>query len=198
VAALLAMTHGHFNASYTCSWGYLVVLTPGSEALADQIRARFGPAVQVFIGPDPAKPTLGCWPFLKSTKTPRGLQLSLHLDSAMVRAGGDFEGYLTISKHGPGNFVMDTGQPLVVQVVRPGTMQVLGTYTGGIAGTGYAQRISAGQSYRVNIVGGTSRCDGSGSFLPAGKYQVIAQVMDETGVPPRYLTPPVPITVTRP
>jgi hypothetical protein len=197
-AELLAMAHGHFYASYTCSWGYLVVLTPGSEALADQIRARFGPAVQVFIGPDPSKPTWSCWPFLKSTKTPRGLQLSLHLNSATVRAGSDFGGNLTVGNQRPGSFVMDTGQPLVVEVVRPGTTQVVGTYSGSIAGTGYAPRISTGESYRVNIVGGTSRCDGSASVLPAGKYQVIAQVMDETGVPPRYLTPPVPITVTRP
>jgi hypothetical protein len=197
-AALLVMARGHFYASYTCSWGYLVVLTPGSEVLADQIRARFGPAVQVFIGPDPSKPTWSCWPFLQSTKTPRGLRLSLHLNSATVRAGSDFGGVLTISNRRPGSFVMDTGQPLVVAVVRRGTTQVLGTYTGAIVGTGYAPRISTGESYRVNVVGGTSRCDGSASLLRAGKYQVIAQVMDETGVPPRYLTPAVPITVTNP
>jgi hypothetical protein len=196
-AALLAMAHGHFYSSYTCSWGYLVVLTPGSDALARRIRARFGPAVQVFIGPDPSKPAWGCWPFLKATTPPRGLRLSLHLDSAVVRAGSDFGGSLTIANRGPGVFAMDTGQPLVVEVVRRGTTQVVGTYTGAIAGTGYGPRINAGQSSRVEIVGGTSRCDGSAAPLAAGKYQVVAQVMDETGLPPRYLTPPVPITVTR-
>ena len=73
VVPLLAAAGSHFLSSITCTWGYLVVLKPGSEALAAQIRARFGPAVRVFIGPDPAKPTWNCWPFLKSTQPPRGL-----------------------------------------------------------------------------------------------------------------------------
>src|SRR5579863_3399815 len=60
-ASLLAAARGHFLGSVTCSWGYLVVLTPGSEALAGQLRARFGRAVKVFIGPDPAKPSWSCW-----------------------------------------------------------------------------------------------------------------------------------------
>jgi hypothetical protein len=198
VAALLAAARGHFLSSITCSWGYLVFLTPGSEVLAAQIRARFGPGVQVFIGPDPTKPTWNCWPFLESAAPPRGLDLSLHLDSTRVPSGSNFEGHLTISDQGgPRTFFMDTGQPLVVDVVRWGTKQVVGSYTGAIAGTGYGLRIVPGQSYQVDTVGGTSRCDGSNSSLPAGRYQVIAQVMDERGVPPRYLTPPVPLTVTR-
>lgn len=197
VASLLAAARGHFVSSVTCSWGYLVVLTPGSEALASQIRARFGSAVKVFIGPDPTKPTWRCWPFLKSTKAPRGLGLSLHLDSARVRSGDNFGGHLTISNRGAGTFLMDTGQPLTVEVVHWGTKQVVAGYTGAIAGTGYGSRIAPGQSYQVDILGGTSRCDGSGASLSAGRYQVIAQVMDETGAPPRYLTPPVPLTVTK-
>ena len=194
---LLAATRGHFLSSTTCSWGYLVFLTPGSEALAARLRARFGPGVQVFIGPDPTKPIWNCWPFLPSTSAPPGLDLSLHLDTGSVQRGGNFGGHLTISDHdGPRTFSMDTGQPLVVDVVRWGTKQVVGTYTGGLAGTGYARRIVPGQSYQVDVLGGTSRCDGSDSSLPAGRYQVIAQVMDERGVTPRYLTPPVPLTVT--
>ena len=197
VAPLLAAAGSHFLSSITCTWGYLVVLKPGSEALAAQIRARFGPAVKVFVGPDPAKPTWNCWPFLTSTQPPRGLDLSLHLDSTKVEPGGHFGGHLTITNRSATPFLMDTGQPLLVEVVRSGTEQIVAGYTGAVAGTGYGTRIAHGQSYQVDILGGTSRCDGSGASLRPGKYQVIAQIMDETGVPPRYLAPPVPITVMK-
>jgi len=196
VGALLAAAGNHFFSSITCRWGYLVVLKPGSEAVAAQIRSQFGRRVKVFIGPDPAKSNWSCWPFLKSTQPPRGLDLSLRLDSLRVQSGSHFEGKLTITNRSATPFVMDTGQPLLVEVVRRGTTQIVAGYTGGVAGTGYSTRIADGQSYQVDILGGTSRCDGSGTSLQPGKYQVIAQVMDETGAPPRYLTPPVPITVT--
>jgi hypothetical protein len=165
--------------------------------VADQIRARFGPSVRVFIGPDPAKPTWNCWPFLKSTQPPRGLDLSLHLSSERVQPGSHFEGHLTITNRSATPFLMDTGQPLLVEVVRRGTKQIVAGYTGVVAGTGYATRIADGQSYQVDVLGGTKRCDGSGTALRPGRYQVIAQVMDETGAPPRFLTPPVPMTVTK-
>ena len=115
VVPLLAAAGSHFLSSITCTWGYLVVLKPGSEALAAQIRARFGPAVRVFIGPDPAKPTWNCWPFLKSTQPPRGLEFSLHLDSTKVPSGGHFGGHLTITNRSATPFLMDTGQPLLVR-----------------------------------------------------------------------------------
>lgn len=193
--AFLSMVHGHFVSSSTCSWGYLVVLTPGSEALAQQIRERFGNTVQVFIGAFPSVRTWNCWPPLPSTSTPPGLKLSLHLDAKSVQVGDNFRGSLTISYKGTGSFLMDTGQPLVVDVVRRGTLRVVGTYTGGISGTGYGERLTSGQSYRVDVLGGTSQCDGSTSAISAGEYQVIAQVMDETGKTPRYLAPPVSLTV---
>lgn len=71
-------------------------------------------------------------------------------------------------------------------------------YSGGIAGTGYGVPLDPGQSHHVSVIGGTARCDGGiGSALPAGRYQLLAVVMDETGTLPRYLTPPVNFTITR-
>jgi hypothetical protein len=114
VVPVLAAAGSHFLSSITCTWGYLIVLRPGSEAVAAQIGARFGPAVKVFIGPDPTKPTWNCWPFLKSTQPPRGLDLSLHLDSWKVQPGGHFGGHLTITNRNATPFVMETGRPLLV------------------------------------------------------------------------------------
>jgi hypothetical protein len=95
---------------------------------------------------------------------------------------------------------MDTGQPLEAVVIKAGTHRVVGVYTGGVAGTGYTVTRGAGQSAAnaaPSVLVGTARCDGGiGSALPPGKYQVVALVMDETGKAPRYLTPPVNLTVT--
>jgi hypothetical protein len=92
---------------------------------------------------------------------------------------------------------MDTGQPMQAVVVRPGTTHVVGVYSGGIAGTGYGPRLAPGRSSSVDVIGGTARCDGGyGSALPPGRYQVVALVMDERGTAPRYLTPPVSLTIT--
>lgn len=194
---LLAAAGSDFLSSITCSWGYLVLLKPGSEALAAQIRSRFGPSVKVFIGPDPTKPSWNCWPFLRSTRPPHGLHLSVHLDATKISSGSNFAGHLTITNRSAAPFRMDTGQPLLVETVRRGSKQIVAGYTDAVAGTGYSSAIADGQSYQVDILGGTSRCDGSGTSLRPGKYQVIAQVMDETGAPPRYLTSPVSLTVTK-
>ena len=128
---------------------------------------------------------------------PKGLTLSLHLRSKTVRSGDPLGGTLVVGYSGASSFEMDTGQPIEAVVVRPGTHQVVGVYGGGIAGTGYAVRLDPGQRSQVTVIGGTARCDGAiGSALPAGQYQMLAVVMDETGKPPRYLAPPVTFTVT--
>jgi hypothetical protein len=197
VDILLVMVKGHLLSLFPCSEGGIVVeLTPGSQALAQQIRARFGHGVKVFIGSSTPNPPVNCLPLLKTRGTPSGLKVSLHLNSRTVPAGGSFSGYLKISYNGPHSFEMDTGQPLVAELLERGTRRVVGFYHGGTVGTGYQSRISAGESYRVNVIGGSNSCEHPLSPLRAGKYEAVVVVMGETGLPPRYLTPPMPIRVT--
>jgi len=197
VDILLAMVKGHLSSLFPCSDGGIVIeLTPGSQPLAQQIHVRFGNGVKVFIGSSAPNPPVNCLPLLKTRMTPSGLKVSLHLDSQTVPSGGSFSGYLKISYNGPHSFDMDTGQPLVAELLQPGTRRVVGFYHGGTVGTGYRSRISAGESYRVNVIGGSNSCQHPSSPLRAGKYEAVVLVMGETGLPPRYLTPPVPLRVT--
>ena len=202
VAAVKAMAGIDLQGIGPCPSGRVVLaLTPGNEALAQRIRARFGSAVLITVGLTMWNGRPGrsprCGPLPTSSSLPRGLTLSLRLSSKTVRSGDPLDGTLALAYSGASSFEMDTGQPIEAVVVLPGTHRVVGVYSGGIAGTGYAVRLDPGQSYHVTVIGGTARCDGGiGSALPAGKYQVLTVAMDETGRPPRYLAPPVSLTVT--
>jgi hypothetical protein len=177
-----------------------LALVPGSERLAARVRTRFGAAVLITVGLTVWNGHTGrsprCMSLPETTSMPKDLNISLHLRSNNVKAGGAFSGTLTLRYEGPSSFEMDTGQPVEAVVVRRGTHRVVGVSSGGIAGTGYGLRLGPGQSYQVSVIGGTARCDGGiGSALPAGHYQAMAVAMDENGQAPRYLTNPVPLTV---
>jgi hypothetical protein len=203
-AAVEELAGKHLQSLGTCPQGIvLLALTPGSEALARRIQARYGPAVKISVGLTDwdGKPGRSprCGPLPPTTAVPPGLAVSLRLTSRTVRSGSNFAGSVVVRNKGTGSFEMDTGQPMQAVVVRTGTRRVVGVYSGGIAGTGYGPRIEPGHSYRVNVFGGTARCDGGyGSALPAGRYQVVTLVMDESGKAPRFATPPVSLTVTQP
>jgi len=208
IAAIKARAGTHLLGLGPCSQGLVTVgLTPGSERLARQIRDAFGPAVLITVGLTSWNGHTGrsprCGSLPASLDPPAGLSLSVHLASKRVRSGDNLQGTVSVDYHRSGRrsdappFVMDTGQPIEAVVVRRGTHDVVGVYSGGIAGTGYGVHLSPGQRATIPAFVGTARCDGGpGSALPGGRYQVVAAVMDENGKPPRYLTPPVGLTVT--
>lgn len=187
----------------SCPGGPVVIeLVPGAEHLAHELLAQFGKNVTISVGYTSYDGTPGrslkCGVLAAPSPLPVGLVLSLRLTRHTVPSGSEFDGTVIVTEQGPGSFRMDTGQPLQAVVVRTGTRQVVGVYSGGIAGTAFGPRLAPGDSSTIPVVGGTTRCDGGiGSALPTGSYQVIVRVAPE-GSPqtPSYLTPPVMLTVT--
>jgi hypothetical protein len=180
----------------------LIGLMPGEEELADKLLAEYGKKVSITIsqlaydGRPVRSPT--CGQVAASAPMPPGLHLSLRLKHTVVRPGEGFFGTVVISEDGPGVFSMDLGAPLEAVVVKPGTRQVVGVFTGGIAGYGLSPRLTAGQTEAIQVLGGTARCDGGlGTAMPPGTYQVLVQVAPEGRVhTPNYLTPPVTLQVS--
>lgn len=138
-------------------------------------------------------PSLG-----STTAPPKGVQLSIDLKTTSVESGSNFKGYLRATNNGSKAFtVPDVGQPALMYVVRYGTKQAVGMFNGGIAGVAAGGNLASGRTFRVRAFGGTTRCDGSFSPLPSGRYQVLALFSNGTaGSLPRYLTHPVSLTVT--
>lgn len=206
LAGIKALAGSHLQGIGPCGQARVAVtLTAGSEAVARQIRARYGRAVLISVGLTAWNGRIGrsprCGPLPRWSRPPQGVVFSLHLPSPRVRTGQGLTGFLSVSNYGRTPFTMDTGSTLEAVVVKSGTHEVVGVYSGGVAGTAYSLSAEVGEAtsskFAPSVLIGTARCDGGiGSALPPGRYQAAVLVMDETGAAPRYLTPPVVLTVT--
>ncbi|MGO9965599.1 MAG: hypothetical protein ACLPUG_19515 [Acidimicrobiales bacterium] len=180
----------------------LIALTPGAELLAHQLLAEYGSNMAITVGLTTYDGSPGrsprCGTLPPSAPLPAGLHLALRLEHGSVRSGANFFAAVVMSEGGPRSFTIDTGQPLVAVLVRPGTRRVVGVYSGAIAGGGDGLHVKPGRSSTIPVIGGTARCDGGlGSALPPGTYQVIVRVAPEgPHQAPTWLTPPVALRVS--
>jgi hypothetical protein len=179
-----------------------VGLMAGREPLAARITKMFGAKVSITVGltsycGGPGRSPL-CSSMPRGDSLPSGLILDLVVDHRTIKTGDFGKATLVVSELGPETFQMDTGQPLVAQVVRPGSRRVVGTFDAGVAGTGYGPKVSAGQDEMIPVVFGTTRCDGGlGSAMPTGRYDVIVYMHHEgPGPGPVYYSPAVSVVVT--
>jgi len=179
----------------------VVDLGPGQEAVAAQIEAKYGNEVQLTVGTTtychgPGLSTV-CPSFEPGSPPPRGLRLVLTLDQKTIKPTDALGATLAVTNEGPGTFSMNLGQPLVASIVTPGSLHVVGSFSGSVGGTGLALELGPGQSHPIPVIVGTARCDGGrGSALPAGHYGVRVAIEPETQPPmPRYLASEVGLTV---
>lgn len=177
-------------------------LRAGTETTAKRVWLRFGRDVYITVGLTVYRGSPGrsprCGILQKSSLQPSGLHLSVVPKSIRVTSGGTFDANVEVTDDGPGTFDMDTGQPLQAVIIHPGSAQVVGVLTENVGGTGFEVHAGPGQTKKIPVLGGTSRCDGGvGSGLPPGSYDSVVRVAPE-GQPqnPVYFTPPIRITVT--
>jgi len=179
----------------------VVELRPGQEAVAAQIEAKYGNEVHLTVGTTtychgPGLSTV-CPSFEPGSPLPPGLRLVLTLSHKTITPTDALGATLAVTNQGPGTFMMDMGQPLVASIVTPGSLHVVGTFSGSVSGTGFGMELPPGHSGQVPVIVGTSRCDGGrGSALPAGHYGVRVAIEPESRpTTPRYLAPEVGLTV---
>ena len=181
----------------------VLTLMAGDEALAAHIAHTFGSKVTISVGltnycGGPGR-SPACDPMPKGNALPTGLSLKLVLDRRTIKTGALGSAVLVAHESGPSTFQMDTGQPIVAQLVRLGTRKVVGTFDAGIGGTGISGEVGPDQSERIQVLFGTARCDGGiGSAMPPGRYDILVYIHSEKPGPgPLYYAPGVPIVVTR-
>lgn len=194
----------HFEGIGQCGGGLiLMTLTDGSEAVAKQVRARFGPAVQIMVGMTVWNGAPGrsptCGTLVDGERWPSGVSAILTLERRTVGVGGALRASVRFADGGDRTFTVDTVQPVGVVVLRRGTRRVVGVGDVPVAGTGYGTVLRPGGSASVDAVGGTGRCDGGlGSALPPGRYTAIAEIsgpgVTGRGTPIRFTTE-VPVRV---
>ncbi len=188
----------------------LVELVPGQEKLAIDLIERFGDILMVSVGALPFVPD-GCGPKPTPRKCPDlagtdpatvGLELSVVVETPTIRQGAVGHAKLVERNIGTAPFSLDSGRPVVGMLVYPGTLRVVGEFTGGIAGVGGGPQLAPGESGAIDIYFGTGRCDGEpGSAVPPGVYGLRIALTSEgpnPGTYPKYLSPEVQVTVTSP
>ena len=130
-----------------------------------------------------------------------GLDARLELLTDRVVAGRDGHGRVLLANVGTTPLDLRTDQPLVAVVLAPSTGEVVGGYTGMVAGTGRGLHLGAGEEASVAVIFGTASLRPDLGFaLPAGMYLVRAQVPVHESPPrpagPRRVIPVPPANLT--
>jgi hypothetical protein len=183
-----------------------ISLAPGREDVAASYVRRFGSAVAITVGALPyvprgcgsPPPVFRCPDLVGSDPASAGLSVTIVVDTPTISRYESGRAHLVVRNTGTATFTMDTGQPIVAQVTRPGTTHVVADFVGGIAGTGNDLRLDPGQQRSVPVYFGTARCDGRpGSAVPPGRYAVRAILRPETTPSePAYLSAEEPVTIS--
>lgn len=193
---IIVESRGNGTGFGLCTGGPVVVtLRPGREWLAQRLTTTYGTKVVVnIVGVHwTGHPTRSqnCGDLPKPKATPKGLTIRYIPRATSVTSGSVFAGTVRFTNAGPGTgSATYGGGSFVAKIVRPGTRDVVGVFSGARTDTLRFVTVSPGQSEMAPVIGGTERCDGGvGSALPPGKYDVVVPI-------DKYLTPPVPIRVT--
>jgi hypothetical protein len=182
-------------------------LRADGQAIAEQIRAKYGDLVTIQVGLQPyprgSGPSADCGARLGPVVTETPFTATLRLASSTVRSGEDFKATASVTNGGTSPVEFESGDPMTAFIYRAGTDEIVGTYDGGIDGVGLGGTLAPGESIDVGVLGGTASCLAElGYALPPGTYDVRAAI-DQYEHPPDgdviisyLLTAPVPLTVT--
>ena len=189
-----------------------VQLAAYGEDFAAQLVATYGDIVKVRVGLFPypmtdelaasTEPDPACASDISGPIDMSGLRAEVRLASNALAQGTDTDGKVVFTNTGTADVSFESGDPLTGVVVMPGTTDVVGTFTGVLAGTGAGAVLAPGESTEVGLVVGTASCiPANGFMLPPGEYEVVVvAVVDYLQQPPvnRLVSIPAPLVVIAP
>jgi hypothetical protein len=157
--------------------GLAVSLRADGEEIAARIVEEYGNLVNLTVGalpyPDPTSGSPQPCEAPPPPTDPTHLVASATLSGGTVAAGHDYSGTVTVTNTGDETVAFESGSPLVAFVYPAGGTEVVGIYTGGIAGVGVGGDLAPGESIDIDVIGGTASCDPDlGYALPPGDYDV--------------------------
>ena len=180
-----------------------VDLRADQEHMASELASRYGSAVELRVGafgfpgrrPVRARPPGRPAPAEPEEKAFDGLELSVEVDQTVLEAGDDGRGQLVLRNNsqeriGPLGF----GQPLVGSLLNA-SHEVVGGYSGWIAGTGRNVDLAPGESASIGVIFGTASIrEELGYALPPGRYWLKVQTSFRHGPGERAYALTAPLT----
>jgi hypothetical protein len=175
-----------------------VALRADQENVASELAARYGSAVELWVGafrfPDrrrsSPRPPAGPAPQEQAFE---GLEMSVEVDQRVLEVGDDGHGRLVLRNSSPERIgPLDCGQPLVGSLL-DASHKAVGGFTGWIAGTGLTVDLAPGRSAGIKVIFGTaSTREELGYALPPGRYWLKVQIRFRhgPGEPTHALTAP--------
>jgi hypothetical protein len=160
-------------------YAVVVSLKPNAVSIAEELNREFGSMVEITVGfkafPEgtsrvPVSHALearGSFPAIRAT---------CEVDAARLRGGDAVTGKVIMQNIGYSDIEV-SGSGSAGWMCRPGTLEVVGGYSGLIADAGRVFHISPGGSETLNFIVGTASCEpGAGYVVQPGRYEVVVPV----------------------
>lgn len=167
----------------------LLELFPGDEAIAAELHEQYGDALELRVGGMPYPMTdelpslVSCGAVPEPPADQAGVTITLDPLAADPRIGSGTTTKVHIVNFSEQRLTFSSDQPLTAGLVRPGSSQIIGVYTGMIAGTGLLVDLEPGTEMGIDVLVSAASCDPAlGYVLPAGDYEMVATI-------PRYGEP---------
>jgi hypothetical protein len=180
----------------------MIIALTGDESIAAELYERYGDVLDIRVGampyplPDGGAASEACGTVPEPPADQAGLAISLDALTADPRVEGGATTQVRIVNETSAAVGFGSGQPLTAVMVRPGSSQIIGVYTGAIAGTGLTVSLQPGEETSIQVLVSAASCDPSlGYVLPAGDYEVVVtidhftdQPVDGQGPPGRWVS----------
>ena len=199
-AEIESMYPGQFSMVGAGATTVMVTFKSTAEGAAKLVKARYGANVDITVGlfpyPAPPNPPKGC-PWASAPADPGPFKATVVMPNRIGH--GWFKAQVRVTNTGKTDVILETGQPLLIFLYKPGGTDPVGVYDGAIGGTGLGPTLKPGGSTMIDALGSTASCDLSlGYDLPDGDYEARGRVENGSGSPvPAFLSDPFPVTVSQ-
>jgi hypothetical protein len=157
----------------------VVRLKPDAVSIAEDLLREFGGMIEISVGfkDFPAGTSHVQLPHtLQSRGSPAPIRATCEVDATVLRSGAAASGKVAIQNTG-NSPIRVSASAGAGWLCRPGTLDIVGGYSGFIADAGHLFNIGPGGSETLNFVVGTASSEpGAGYLVPPGQYEVLVPV----------------------
>jgi hypothetical protein len=159
----------------------LIRLKPNAIQIAEALNEEFSGLVQITVGfkpfpvaEDRSRTTSPC--VLEARGSLAALSTTCEVTSTRLRAGEDVTGHVVMQNTGD-TVIEGSGSAHVGWLCRPGTLVVVGGYSGAVAGASRMIHIDPGSSDTLSFTAGTASCEPDDRYVVRpGQYEVVVPV----------------------